>query len=284
MNPIAEDILRALAIGRSKTAALVRAALKADGIIDASCSPDGLSMSAAAVRQRRSREQRRLGSVDPVTDPVTVTPDVTTPLSLSSSSDLKEIQERERRAHKNPVTLATQPVTQPIASEFHNENESSVRTTRTRKPSEERDNVHAVTSAKSRITAQDPLTEALVAIARDAGVDDSVTVWRKYTAFRDGQDREMPKDWRLWCLRERGQPTATTNKETASEVRLVRANEGLPVLLPESECASVEETIAHAEKLRATLAKAGYGGVRKVGIPPPPLLEEIEDERREAAQ
>jgi hypothetical protein len=275
MNPIAEDILRALAIGRSKTAALVRVALKAEGVIDAAY-PDGLSMTPAAVRQRRSRENRRMGSVSPVT----VTPAVTPPLSLSSSSDLMEIQERERDAQARAVTPIDEPVTATRITEFPKETESSVRKRTSRKPTDERDNLHAVTSPKSRISATDTLTEELVVVARGAGVDDPVPVWRKYTAFRDGQEREMPKDWRLWCLRERG----SASKERPSDPQpLIRANEGMPVLIPESECASVDETIAHAEKLRATLAKAGYGGVRKARIPPPPLLDESEDERREAA-
>lgn len=285
MNPIAEKIFRALAMGRGKYAALVRAGLEADGIVVAE--DHNLSMSPAAVRKRREREKRRLGSDAPVTSRVTVTPDVTPSLSLSSSSDL-EIQERERdeRARTGePVTSPVTPVTDPGQHEFPKESESSVRPIQPARRSRERDNVRNVTrTPKSRVTATDSLTEDLVAIARDAGVDDPVPVWRKYTAFRDGQDRELAKDWRLWCLRERGQPSATTNKETASEPPVPRANEGPVVLIPESECASVEETLAHAAKLRETLAKAGYGGVRKARIPPPPLLSEVEDERREAAQ
>lgn len=284
MNPIAEKIFRALAMGRGKYAALVRAGLEADGIVVAE--DHNLSMSPSAVRKRREREKRRVGSDAPVTSSVTVTPDVTPSLSLSSSN--LEIQERERDARTRagaPVTPPVTPVTDPVADEFPKESASSVRPIQPARRSRERDNVRDVTrTPKSRVTATDALTEDLVAIARDAGVDDPVPVWRKYTAFRDGQDRELAKDWRLWCLRERGQPSATTNKETASEPPVPRANEGPVVLIPESECASVEETLAHAAKLRETLAKAGYGGVRKARIPPPPLLAEVEDERREAAQ
>jgi hypothetical protein len=278
MNQIAEDILRALAIGRSKTAALVRVALKAEGILDDS-HPLGLSMSPDAVRQRRSRSQRRLGSVDPVTVGVTVT--TPSSLSLSFSPSDPEIQERGGDARARDVTPFEEPVTGTSQAEFTNENESSVRSVPAKSRERACDNRRSVTAPKSRITVTDTLTEELIAIARDAGIEDPAAVWKKYTAFRDGQDREMPKDWRVWCLRERGQPTATTNKETALEPKLVRANEGLPVLIPESECASVEDTIAHAKKLRATLAMAGHGGIRKAPIPPPP---DIEDERREAAQ
>ena len=83
MNPLAEEIVRILAMGRSKTAALARLALKAEGLVVES-HPQGLSMAPAAVRQRRSRAERRGVGSDPplpasggVTAPVTVTLDVT---------------------------------------------------------------------------------------------------------------------------------------------------------------------------------------------------------------
>ena len=165
---------------------------------------------------------------------------------------------------------------------FPNENASSVRKRPSRRATAERDILRECHTpnvtpdvtppvTRSRVTASDPLTEPLLAVAKEAGVGDPEGVWRKFTAWNDGQDRAMPRDWRLWCLRERSQPSvAAPIEEAEDEPRAPRENEGPLTLLPESECVPIEEMEANMALIQETLRTAGRGGrMRKAPNPTP---------------
>lgn len=115
-------------------------------------------------------------------------------------------------------------------------------------------------------------------VAERAGVTAPSAVWAKFTAFYDGKSVEMPKAWRLWCLRER---VGTRTVAEAAEPEPDPSNGAPPlVLLPESECVP-REKIA---ELLASLSTAGRGGKRlfKTSAPEEPLPEPMPG-RREAA-